>query len=97
MKELLAMQWRFNQRQGARAARLLEHKRFRAAYDFLMLRAQCGEVDRETADWWTEIQRLSPEEQQKLIGLRRREGKRRRRGRGRGRRAEHDQVNDVSP
>ena len=35
LKELLAMQWRFTQRQGARAVRLLQHKRFRAAYDFL--------------------------------------------------------------
>ena len=53
MKELLVMQWRFDQRRGARAARLLQHKRFRAAYDFLLLRAECGEVDRELVDWWT--------------------------------------------
>jgi poly(A) polymerase len=81
MKELLAMQWRFNQRQGVRAVRLLQHKRFRAAYDFLMLRARCGEVDQETADWWTEIQLLPPAEQQKRIGLAQRQGRRRRRGR----------------
>jgi poly(A) polymerase len=82
MKELLVMQWRFNQRQGIRAVRLLQHKRFRAAYDFLLLRARCGEVDRETVDWWTEIQQRPPEEQQKLIGLKGRQGRRRgRRGR----------------
>jgi poly(A) polymerase len=94
MKELLAMQWRFNQRQGIRAARLLEHKRFRAAYDFLLLRARCGEVDQETANWWTEIQQLPPAEQQKLIGLQRRQGRRRRRGR---RGAAQGEMTDAVP
>ena len=76
------MQWRFNQRRGSRAARLLQHKRFRAAYDFLLLRARCGEVDREMVEWWTEIQALPPEEQQKRIGTKgRRHGRRRRGGR----------------
>jgi poly(A) polymerase len=94
MKELLVMQWRFNQRQGIRAARLLQHKRFRAAYDFLLLRARCGEVDQETVDWWTEIQQLPPEEQQKLIGLKRRQGRRRRRGR---RGAAQGEMTDAVP
>jgi poly(A) polymerase len=96
MKDLLAMQWRFGQRQGVRAVRLLQHKRFRAAYDFLLLRASCGEVDRETADWWTEIQQLPPEEQQKQIGLNRRQGRRRRRGR-RGGGPEHGEMTDAVP
>jgi poly(A) polymerase len=94
MKELLVMQWRFNQRQGIRAVRLLQHKRFRAAYDFMLLRARCGEVDRETVDWWTEIQQLPPEEQQKLIGLKRRQGRRRRRGR---RSAGQGELTDAVP
>jgi poly(A) polymerase len=95
MKELLAMQWRFEQRQGARAARLLQHKRFRAAYDFLLLRARCGEVAQELVDWWTEIQQLPPAEQQKLMGLSRRQGRRRRGGRGR--RSPHNEVTDAAP
>ncbi len=95
MKELLVMQWRFDQRQGIRAVRLLQHKRFRAAYDFLVLRARCGEVDQETVDWWTEIQQLPPDEQQKVIGLKRRQG--RRRGR-RGRRgAAQSEIIDAAP
>jgi poly(A) polymerase len=95
MKELLVMQWRFDQRQGVRAVRLLQHKRFRAAYDFLVLRARCGEVDQETVDWWTEIQQLPPDEQQKAIGLKRRQG--RRRGR-RGRRgAAQSEIIDAAP
>jgi poly(A) polymerase len=94
MKELLNMQWRFGQRHGARAARLLQHKRFRAAYDFLVLRGSCGEVDRETVGWWTELQSLPPEEQNKLLSGGRRQGGRRRRG-GRRRSARDHEINDV--
>jgi poly(A) polymerase len=92
MKELLNMQWRFGQRQGARAARLLQHKRFRAAYDFLVLRATCGEVDQETVAWWTDIQNLPPEEQGKVLSSKR-PGRRRRGGRRRGGRQQ--EMNDV--
>jgi poly(A) polymerase len=92
MKELLAMQWRFIERQGARATRMLEHKRFRAAYDFLLLRGTCGEVDDETIAWWTDIQTMPEEERGKALEGPRRK-KRRRRG-GRRRRA-RDEIGDV--
>ncbi|HET7609592.1 MAG TPA: polynucleotide adenylyltransferase PcnB [Gammaproteobacteria bacterium] len=94
MKELLTMHWRFGQRHGARAARLLQHKRFRAAYDFLVLRASCGEVEQEVADWWTELTSLPPEEQSKRLNVGRRQGGRRRRG-GRRRAGRHHEINDV--
>jgi poly(A) polymerase len=93
MKELLNMQWRFADTQGGRAARLLQHKRFRAAYDFLVLRARCGEVDQATVDWWTDLQSMPPEEQSKLLNANRRPGRRRRGGRRRGGR-QHE-MNDV--
>jgi poly(A) polymerase len=93
MKELLNMQWRFGEMQGARAARLLQHKRFRAAYDFLALRASCGEVEQATVDWWTDLQSKPPEEQSKLLNENRRPGRRRRGGRRRGGR-QHE-MNDV--
>jgi poly(A) polymerase len=93
MKELLNMQWRFGERHGARAARLLQHKRFRAAYDFLVLRASGGEVDKETVDWWTELQTLPPEEQSKRLSVGGRSGRRRRGGRRRAGR--HHEINDV--
>ncbi|MEQ1591798.1 MAG: polynucleotide adenylyltransferase PcnB [Thiobacillaceae bacterium] len=56
MKEVWGVQPRFEQRGGQRPYRLLEHPRFRAAYDFLVLRAASGEVDQELADWWTRFQ-----------------------------------------
>lgn len=56
MVEMYQMQARFLQRQGKRPARLLAHPRFRAAYDFLVLRAAAGEVAPELAEWWTGVQ-----------------------------------------
>jgi poly(A) polymerase len=55
-KEIWQMQARFEQRQGQRPQRLMAHPRFRAAYDFLQLRAQAGEPVQELAGWWTAAQ-----------------------------------------
>ena len=79
MKEMLLMQRRFHNRRGARARRLLQHRQFRAAYDFLVLRAECGDADPELAHWWTEIQAFSPEEQRKAFAIKQRRSSRRRR------------------
>lgn len=65
MREMFQLQPRFNRRQGRRASVLLEHRRFRAAYDLLILRTELGEVPLEMADWWTRIQSLSPEDQRR--------------------------------
>jgi poly(A) polymerase len=56
MKELWLMQPRFAQRSGQRPFRLLEQPRFRAAYDFLLLRCESGEVEKSLGDWWTSFQ-----------------------------------------
>lgn len=56
MKDLWAMQPRFEQRAGQRPFRLLEHPRFRAAYDFLLLRCESGEIATEVGEWWTRFQ-----------------------------------------
>ena len=58
MREIWEMQARFEQRNPARARRLMTHPRFRAAYDFLLLRAQGGDPAlAELATWWTEAQK----------------------------------------
>ena len=62
LRELVGLQPRFERREGRRALRLLNHPRFRAAYDFLLLRAAAGEVDPELAQWWTDIQAASADE-----------------------------------
>ena len=69
MRDMLALQPRFISRSGRRAIKLLEHKSFRAAYDFMMLRAEVGEVDRETATFWTDVQTKSSEERQASFGV----------------------------
>lgn len=61
-REVLALQSRFEYRSGRRSLRLLDHPRFRAAYDFLLLRAAAGEVPQEIANWWTELQSMSNEQ-----------------------------------
>ena len=62
MREMLAMQPRFDINRGKRALKLLEHRRFRAAYDFMMLRAKCGDFDPELAEFWTNVQTQSTEQ-----------------------------------
>ena len=70
MRELLMLQPRFNRRSGAKSLSLLQHPRFRAAYDFLLLRAQVGAADPELAKWWTDIQVLPQEERVALVQAR---------------------------
>jgi poly(A) polymerase len=89
MRELLALQPRFHRREGRRALGFLAHPRFRAAYDFLLLRAQAGAEDPAVARWWTELIALAPEQQRDRVGTDTggaEPGPRRRRRRRRGRR-----------
>jgi poly(A) polymerase len=70
MRELLMLQPRFNRRSGVKSLSLLQHPRFRAAFDFLLLRAQAGVADPELAKWWTDIQVLPQEERVALVQAR---------------------------
>jgi poly(A) polymerase len=80
------MQPRFEQRAGQRPFRLLEHPRFRAAYDFLWLRGHSGEIPVEIADWWERFQHADTEERERMLRPDEAPKKKRRRSRGRGRR-----------
>jgi len=53
IKDIWALQPRFEQRSGKRPYGVLEQPRFKAGYDFLLLRAESGEVENELAQWWT--------------------------------------------
>jgi len=68
MREMLALQPRFHRREGRRALAFISHPRFRAAYDFLVLRAETGGEDPAVARWWTELQELPQEEQLQRVG-----------------------------
>jgi poly(A) polymerase len=93
MREMFALQPRLEHPRGRRALRVIEHPRFRAAYDLLLLRAEFGLASAEIVEWWTRIQEVSPDERgrmadsltgqtQRLDGAPRRGGRRRRRRRG---------------
>ena len=65
MREIWALQPRFDRvasgRGGRSAFKLIEHQRFRAAYDFMLLRAESGEIETASADWWTAFIDADPE------------------------------------
>ncbi|MEW8625415.1 MAG: polynucleotide adenylyltransferase PcnB [Candidatus Thiodiazotropha sp.] len=88
MRDIWQLQARFTQRQGKRPQRLASHPKFRAAYDFLLLRAESGEVDRELADWWTIYQQANGEEKATMT-------EQGRRGRGRRRRRRRKKTQTV--
>ncbi|HYH43941.1 MAG TPA: polynucleotide adenylyltransferase PcnB, partial [Burkholderiales bacterium] len=69
MKEIWVLQPRFLQRAGRRPYRLLENPRFRAGYDFLLLRCASGEVDPAIGEWWTRFQTAGEEERKNLLTL----------------------------
>jgi len=66
VREMIALQPRLEHPRGRRALRLLEHPRFRAAYDLLLLRAEQGLAPAEMAQWWTRIQEVSAEERVRM-------------------------------
>ncbi len=55
MRDIWAMQPRFERRIGKSPHKLLEHPRMRAGYDFLLLRCASGEISEEIGDWWTDF------------------------------------------
>lgn len=67
MKEIWALQPRFEQRSGRRPFRLLSHPRFRAGYDFLLLRCASGELDGGLGKWWEAFQSVGPEERDRML------------------------------
>ena len=67
VKEVYVLQVRLMNRAGGRALRLLELQRFRAAYDFLVLRSIADESLRETAEWWTRIQEVEGDERTAML------------------------------
>lgn len=56
MREIWMLQLRLELKGGRRSQRVLAHPRFRAAYDFLLLRCESGEVPGEIGAWWTAAQ-----------------------------------------
>jgi poly(A) polymerase len=67
MREIWAMQPRFERRSGSAPHALVEQPRFRAGYDFLRLRADADEVEPELAEWWEDFSLGTLDERDALL------------------------------
>jgi len=78
MREIWTLQIRLRRTTGLRPLRLLEHPRFRAAYDFMLLRRDAGEDIGDLCQWWTEFQAMDDNERLKRVRAGGGSGKKRR-------------------
>jgi poly(A) polymerase len=81
MREIWMMQPRFEKRASHTPFSMVEQPRFRAAFDFMRLRADVGEVDVTLADWWQEFSQASDAVREDLVAQLREEQNRQRRSR----------------
>ena len=66
MREIWLMQPRFDKRTGSSPAAMLAQPRFRAAFDFMRLRADAGEIDMELVEWWEDYS-MGDDEQRRVL------------------------------
>ena len=67
MREIWVLQGRLLNRSGRRPFALLGNPRFRAAYDFLLLRCESGELDTEIGQWWERFQHAGEDERRAML------------------------------
>ncbi|WP_027965827.1 polynucleotide adenylyltransferase PcnB [Halomonas halocynthiae] len=67
MRDIWDLQLRLPQRRGKRVFQTREHPRFRAAYDFLLIRETAGELAPGLGSWWTAFQEADEHGQQRLM------------------------------
>ncbi len=67
MQDIWALQIRLKFNYGKRVWSVLDHPRFRAGYDFLVLRSEIDPSLKPLADWWTEFQEAGREQRIKMI------------------------------
>lgn len=82
MREVWAMQPRFERRTPSGCNSLVQQPRFRAGYDFLKLRSEAGEVPAELVEWWEDFHLGSDEEREAMLADLRPSGGAKRRGGG---------------
>lgn len=67
MRQIWELQWRLALRTGKKADKLLEHPKFRAGYDFLLMREAAGEKLNGLGNWWTRYQDVSEEVREAMV------------------------------
>ena len=65
MRDIWFLQFRLPNKTGKKAVAVASHKRFRAAYDFLLLREKSGEAPEGLGAFWTQYQIDNPLEEQR--------------------------------
>lgn len=90
LREIWMLQYQLAQTRKQRIMRAFEHPRFRAAYDFLLLRVQAGEPLAELADWWTQFQLADGSQQHAMLSKPQGEARPKRRRRPRMRKPPRD-------
>ncbi|MGM0570722.1 polynucleotide adenylyltransferase PcnB [Marinobacter sp.] len=81
MKEIWELQMRLPRRQGKRAYGIMEHPRFRAAYDFLLVREAAGEIEPGLGQWWTDFQAADDRGREQMLSQLGQQGPRKKRRR----------------
>ncbi len=85
-QEIWELQLRLERRDRRSLRYCLDHHRFRAGYDFLLLREESGEDTGGMGQWWTSFQQVDEAEQTRMLEqMSARPKRRRRRGGRRGR------------
>lgn len=79
MRDIWSLQYRLPNRAGKKPETLMLHKRFRAAYDFLLLREEAGAKLEGLGQWWTQYQQANPSERDGMVAPATRKKRRRRR------------------
>ena len=67
IKDIWSLQPRFEQRSGKRPYSMLEQPRFKAGLDFLLIRAQSGEIDGELGQWWSRFLEADGEDRAAML------------------------------
>lgn len=67
MRDTWYLQTQLHRRHGHRATKLVENSKFRAGYDFILMREESGENLDGLGAWWTEYQRANTESRQEMV------------------------------
>jgi len=59
IKDIWSLQLKLETRLGHQPYKVLNHPRFRAAYDFLLLREEAARDSQGMGDWWTQFQKIN--------------------------------------
>lgn len=67
MRDIWELQWRMEPRSAKQIESVYSHPKFRAAYDFLILREEAGEETANAGQWWTDFQACDQAGQQAMM------------------------------